>query len=440
MTKTAKKGENLRIFLGLIEIAGYYTNLERGFRQLNISARHIDAYSHSFKYRSHKINKYLNAVQNIGTPLLKPAELHPIHKGLLIIVHKILLVPVFLWAILKFDVFIFGFGTSFFYYLDLPVLKLLGKKILYIFHGSDTRAPYLDGFIGSDLSTTFLQRICSNQKKAITKIEKYADDILSYPHYAHLNARKVASHIFVGLPVELKIAETVPGGPIDQQKVIRILHCPSNTCGKGTDRIRSSVDRLIKRGFEINYVEITNKPHSVVLSELAKCDFVIDQLYSDTPMAGFAAEAAFFGKPAIVGGYGWEWLETMYPEEYLPPTSRCLPSQIEKTIERMIVDHDYRVELGSKAHDFVTRMWRPSVVAQKILCIAKGQTPESWYFDPIKIRYVYGAGIPRDTLKKRVKELIVSQGLSALCLQDKPALESQFTNLAHSVKATHNQV
>ena len=40
-----------------------------------------------------------------------------------------------------------------------------------------------------------------------------------------------------------------------------------------------------------------------ILAELARCDFVIDQLYSDYPLPGLATEAAWFGKPTVVGGY-----------------------------------------------------------------------------------------------------------------------------------------
>jgi len=44
-------------------------------------------------------------------------------------------------------------------------------------------------------------------------------------------------------------------------------------------------------------------PNHAVLEELGKCDFVIDQAFADYGMAGFATEAAWFGKTAVVGGY-----------------------------------------------------------------------------------------------------------------------------------------
>jgi hypothetical protein len=192
-----------KIFMGLLEIAGYYTSLERGFRKLNVYARHIDAYGHSFTYKQSESNRYLNSVKRIGMHLRKISGSQPFRRLILMTIHKVLLIPVFLWALIKFDVFIFSFGTSFFYYLDLPVLKAFGKKVIYIFHGSDTRAPYLNGFSKSIPDPAILHRLTSKKKKIIAKIEKYADDILSYPLYAHLNCKKLVNNLFIGLPASL---------------------------------------------------------------------------------------------------------------------------------------------------------------------------------------------------------------------------------------------
>ena len=66
--------------------------------------------------------------------------------------------------------------------------------------------------------------------------------------------------------------------------------------------------------------------------------FEIDQVYCDTPMAGFATEAAWFGKPAVVGGYGFDYLKTYVPEGMWPPSKTCHPDKIENAIESLIVN------------------------------------------------------------------------------------------------------
>ena len=64
------------------------------------------------------------------------------------------------------------------------------------------------------------------------------------------------------------------------------------------NEIKMQVSKLypneVKDG-KIKFIEITGRPNQEVLELISTCDFVIDQLYSDMAMVGFATEAAFFG-------------------------------------------------------------------------------------------------------------------------------------------------
>ena len=79
---------------------------------------------------------------------------------------------------------------------------------------------------------------------------------------------------------------------IKTKKKFRILHAPSNPNFKGTEEIRDTIKCLKNENIDFEYIEITNASNEKVLAELNACDLVIDQLYSDTPMATLAAEAA----------------------------------------------------------------------------------------------------------------------------------------------------
>lgn len=61
--------------------------------------------------------------------------------------------------------------------------------------------------------------------------------------------------------------------------------------------------------------------NATVLQELQQCDFVIDELYSDVPLAMLATEAAIFGKPVIVGGYYSNNFSPENPDSQIPPPS-----------------------------------------------------------------------------------------------------------------------
>ena len=55
------------------------------------------------------------------------------------------------------NVFVYGFGATLAWWphLELRLLRALGKRILFFYHGSDSRPPYLDGQImASDRGVT----------------------------------------------------------------------------------------------------------------------------------------------------------------------------------------------------------------------------------------------------------------------------------------------
>lgn len=49
----------MKIFIGLTEIAGYYSNLKKGFEELEIPATFVDLEYHPFKYDSHDVPNIL---------------------------------------------------------------------------------------------------------------------------------------------------------------------------------------------------------------------------------------------------------------------------------------------------------------------------------------------------------------------------------------------
>ena len=88
-----------------------------------------------------------------------------------------------LWAInaiFKYDIFIFGFGQSLLRSnLDLPILKLFGKKIISnLCHGSEARPPYIDGAIhsryGKKLSLREIAKLAKINRRLVKWHEKFS--------------------------------------------------------------------------------------------------------------------------------------------------------------------------------------------------------------------------------------------------------------------------
>ena len=92
-----------------------------------------------------------------------------------------------------------------------------------------------------------------------------------------------------------------------------------------------------------------------MLEEIDKCDFVVDQLYSDSPLAGFAAEAASFQKIPVVGGYGWDEIRQTMSEGDIPPAKLCHPDNLLGAVEELCKDVNLRKQMTVSLEEFLTQ-------------------------------------------------------------------------------------
>lgn len=414
----------MRIFIGITEIAGYYGNLQKGFRDLGIACDFINLYESAFYHQPDEKSSLPR--QLIRWVAAKNASTTGAPLGRRIFwkaVHTLIAMGVFLWALPRYDVFIFSYGITFLFFYDLPLLKFFKKKLVFVFNGSDTRPAYI-GYPANRASGYSVEdciRHARRQKRMVRTIERYADAVICHTLSAQFLEKPFVQFLCLGIPFQPPVSLPVCQNSCGEG--VRVLHSPSNPRLKGTPHIRQAVANVQGRGYAIDYVEISGKPNAVVLQELACCNFVVDELYSDTPMAGLATEAAFFGKPTVTAGYARDAVQRLLPAEMIPPSLYCHPSEIESAIQTLAADRDYCRTLGEQARNFVTENWNPCRVAEKYWRIIGGDIPSAWLFDPKEIEYFLGAAAPEEDIRYMVRKIIEKAGVQALHLTDKPALE-----------------
>jgi hypothetical protein len=416
-----------RIFIGLTEIAGFYGNLAAGFRAVGAQTTFVDLEPHPFEYAP--------GDQRWIVRLARWTSRRPLDaKGTLVgrlvpwkILHRMALAALFVWAVARHDAFIFGFGTSFFRLRSLPILRRFGKQVVFVFHGSDARPPYIDGAVMDPAHGPSIDgciQLAREQKRQIAQIERWSTIAVSHPLYLHFSERPAGQFTVLGLAQPL-LADYPVVAPEPPEPPIRILHAPSNPTAKGSEVIHAAVDRLIAEGLPLELVEIRDMPNRVVHEQLQTCHFVVDQLYSDTRMAGFAAEAALYGKPAVVGSYGWDEILRLIPDGHRPPVEGCHPDDIESAIRRLATDAAHRRSLGLAARQFVEG-WAGEAVARRYLRLLDGERPPDWMCDPSDVRYVQGAGLSEQRAREIVAAVVRRGGMEALQIGDKPKLEAAF--------------
>ena len=410
-----------KIFIGFFETAGYASNLQLGFNKLGVKNVFITFSKHSFEYDIDKKQSiYIKYLQFI-------ADKHSKKKCFYIftILHFFNKIILFLWALFNYNTFIFFNQGSFLNNLDLPILKFFKKKIIYVFFGSAMRPPYVNGgyFYGQKNNYDQVEILSRNIYKSVDKFSQYANYIIMPTSISHFMSTKLIDLVQIGFPME----------PITQVKKnkkknfnhIVILHSPSLKKQKGTDIINKIISELKAEGYKIDYRQISNLPNVEVLKELDQCDFVIDQVFSDYPMAGFATEAAYYSKPAIVGGY-YEKMNSDIKMKELPPVYYVDPSLLKIAIIKMIEDEHFRKNLGKRAKKFVRNYYKPENVAKRYLKLANDQPESNWIFNPKDISYIYGWGTPKKRLKEFLKGYIKEKGDAALYLDHSPKIKQRF--------------
>lgn len=417
-----------------MEVSGLASGLVTGFRALGQQADLVLGYRHPFGYET------FEGVSSVARLWAKVGGLRSTSKGLFfkvfwVLLHRVIGWVVFFRCLPFYDAFIFTFGQSFTGgRLEILLLRFLGKKVVFIYAGSDSRPPYLDGgVVPVDLDSGDIARIVRAARKKFRMVrfqEKYADYVVNSPSSAQFHSKKFINWFSMGVPVSSVEPESSSSQPSGD--VIRILHSPSNPLAKGSGLIKAAIESLSHKGCSVELILVSGQPNSVVRELIRDCDFVVDQVYSDSPMAVFAAEAASLSKPAVVAGYYAQKISSVVPFEDMPPSLYVMPDELELAIEKMISSSEFRETLGRKAHEFIACRWSCIEVAKRYSDLLAGNVPESWYFHPSGLNYVGGWGISTERIKLVVSQIIERYGAEALFLDDQPSLKAELCQLAAS--------
>jgi len=426
---TVRKRSLGTVYIGPVEIAGQYAAIAEALRSQGVASHLHLRFAHPFSYSTALVHTGL--VLRAHRWIIRYRETNDLphfpHRVALEAARRALWSVHAVGAIARYRTFVFAFATTFAPEgRDLPLLKLLGKRVVVVAaNGSEARPPYVDGS-HSDKPVREVADSTRRKRRTLRRIEKWAAVVIGAPlSSSQLLRRPFVNYFAMGMPVR-PITAPAQTPPRDPAGTVRILHAPSRLRGKGTERIRAAVRALVDRGLPIEYVEVTNQPNSVVIAELAATDIVVDQLYSDTPMATLASEAAGMGRPSVVGGYGWDMLRRWVPDGMWPPSQTCHPDEVEAAITLLVEDPEYREELGRAARAFVRTRWSMEEVGGRWRAVLEGDIPNDWWVNPAEFVYTHGAAIREDDARRMVHALVEECGPSALQLAPGSAQQSAF--------------
>lgn len=426
----------MRVFVGPLEVAGIGAGWVEGLRTNGALADLVCAYTHRFAYSNETAPaRVVRWWAYWGSARAELPTSRPVAKGFAMAMQQLLSWGVLAWATRRYDAFVFLYGETITNTgLEIPLLRALGKRVVMVFVGSDARPPYIDGgWFPADqpFDLTAARDAAQRQQRKVTRLERHASVCVNAMATAHFHRRRFVDWFALGIP---RTAQPVV--PVASSHVIRALHSPSHPVLKGTAQIRAAVDRLRARALPIELITVEGRPNAEVKQALRDCDLAIDQLYSDTPMAAFATEAASVGRAVLVCGYNAGRINATAAGLPMPPTRFVHPDALESALEALVSDREARDTLAAEGHAFVARHWSPDAVAARLMRVLRGDIPKTWWCDPAKVDHLQGCGLSEAVTRTRVRQLIERFGISTLQLDDKPALREAFVAFAAAKELT----
>ncbi len=427
------------IFIGPNEIAGQYRNLTIALRNDGVQCDYYTFYNNRFSYGGDLGDDSIPALMRKINTFGKARGF--IFRVFSIFFFEVLRLIFFIKCLVKYDIFLFGYGVSLLRYnVDIPLLKFFKKRVVAnLSHGSDMTPAYLDGALLNELgempSVTSQVRMVRAQKRYISIFEKYADLIIGSPlSSSYFSSKPFIDIISIGRLCQAQFFN-FSNKSIKKSNKIKIIHIPSHAPGKGTDFIRRVIEKTSSHFDNFEYVELSGLPNEEILLELASADLLIDQVYSDLPLSGLGMEAFVCGVPVLISGYGLNDLKKKYPEEMFPPIHACLPENLESSLKYLLLNKSLLSELGVRSRKFTIEQWSPQLVVDRYKKLIFGdEIPKRWWHNPQDFLYLYGYGLSKKSSAHNIEKILKEYGRDGLFLTNRPDLREEFIKNASSYK------
>ena len=351
----------MRVFIGLTEIANCVRNYSAGLAEIGVSTFTV-LHERALAYTDSEYDLVLS--EDIG----QPPSAHGVTAALKRLMWRVRYYAIVLRAVLTCDVFVFIFGHSFRVdRWDYRILKALGKRIVSVFLGDDTRywyaytreaellgtdadiRPYLDEVLRDRAHDYFAVKL-----EVVRKAEAYADLILALPDAAQLHSRP---YMRLNIPIDLSRIDC----QIMDREVPLIVHAPSVRDIKGTRYVLAAIECLRSEGLAFEFRLIERMPNVQLRALLAHADVVIDQMYSET-VATVALEGLASGNVVL----------TRYLPERVLIGADCpvVNVNVDTLVDRLrevVVDRELRKRLAQAGRPYVEKYHSHVVVARQIV-------------------------------------------------------------------------
>ena len=269
-------------------------------------------------------------------------------------------------AILRYDVFHFNAGTSFWMNFDtdfgsdtklsseLPLLRRLGKTLIATFQGGDARPPEANPFGPQDPAYLDFQHVFQPQR--VDAMLQNCDRVF----YVNPDLREwlpgAEFRPYANVDPRLVVPTPGPGG-----EELVVGHAPSDRGIKGTEHLIAAIESLRGEGVPIRLDLVEGLPHAEALARFARADVAVDQLNLGW-YGGFAVEMMAMGRPVLCYIREEHPGDNPFGEEL--PIVRTSVQTLREDLRTLVDGRERLRELGARSRAFVERHHDPRAVAR----------------------------------------------------------------------------
>lgn len=354
-----------KIFIGLEDIASTIENFTFGFKSLG-----FDVYSVVNNQASICVSPCDLVLRDHLPPLSSRMTMQ--QKQEYIQKRMDLVKKVFEKAIQECDIFLFLWSSFFPDYSDLPILKSLGKKIIFVFVGSDCRwrTAYNQEMLQYGLNILPPGFNDGDQQlKDITlrliMAEKYADALFNTPSQAGLTLRPYYNYLQYPLNAKKYESNNL------QNEIPVILHAPSDRFKKGSDMIENIFLQLQKDGLKFTPRVVQGVPHNEAINIYKEVDILAGQLGTVTG-GKQERELMACGKVVVSGIKSGDYPQLLPPD--CPNVSGHSLKDMYMALKMLIPNISLREKIASYGPKYVRMYHDPATACAKYIDAVSGTT------------------------------------------------------------------
>jgi hypothetical protein len=274
-----------------------------------------------------------------------------------------------LWSLLRFDVFHFFFDGGLWSgmniipsarWLELPLLRLAGKRVIASAYGADVRVRHLNEMwqpfnICQECPAPGVYCVCGTH--GLERAKYYRDWC-----NAVLAMGDMHDFVFDSRPDfnywPIDVQSVAFAGAAPRPGSVRVVHSPNHQYFKGTRFLEAAIAALRARGHDVDLDLVEGVPNEEAKRRYAEADIVFAQCLAGW-MGYTELEAMAVGKPVI--GYIRNPSYLAHTEG--SPLVSATPATLEQELEALVADPARREELGRRGREYIEREWSYEALA-----------------------------------------------------------------------------